>query len=95
MRITLHHGLGFPATQPLQLMFRCTRLPMPCGKAVPQVMPPKILNLGPQKGIGPCLGVDLDDWISLARENMSRVIALPPLKADLFLLPPVFRRFIF
>ena|GEM_PF-3240412 len=41
-------------------------------------MPAKILNSSSLQGVAPRLGVDLDNWISLIRENMGRVIALPP-----------------
>jgi len=48
---------------------------MPCGKRVPQVMPPEILNPGTLQRIAPSFGIHLDDWISLVGENVARVPA--------------------
>ena len=80
MRITLHHRLCFLTTQTLQLMCWRTRFPVPGGEGMPQIMPTEIMDAGPEQRVTPCLGVDLDDWISLIRKNMSRVIALTALQ---------------
>ena len=61
-------------------MRRCTCFSMPCGKRMPQVVPPKIMNSSPRQGITSCLGVDLDDGISLIGEHMAWVVALSPLQ---------------
>ena len=61
-------------------MRRHARFSMPSGKGMPQVMPPKILNLCPLQRIAPSLGVDLDDWISFVSKNMGEVISLQPVQ---------------
>ena len=57
-----------------------TSFPVPSCEGMPQVMPAKIMDVGPQQGITPCLGVDLDDGVSLVDKNVRRVITLPPLQ---------------
>ena len=59
MGITLHHFQRFPAAQALQFMGGRSRLPVPCCKGVPQVMPPEILNTRTLERRPPCLGNDL------------------------------------
>ena len=47
MRISLDHLLCFPTTEPLQLVCRGARLPVPRRECVPEIVPAEILNSGP------------------------------------------------
>ena len=57
-------------------MRRSARLPMPGCERMAQIVPAKIMNLSSQQCIAPCLGIDLDNGVSLVSENLRRM-ALP------------------
>lgn len=79
MCISLDHGLGFPAAQALKFVRRRSGLPMPSGKGMPQIMPPKIMDFSPQQRIAPSLGVDLDNRIAFISGSSDRPGAVPAL----------------
>ena len=66
--------------QTLKLVRRRACFTMPSGEGMPEAIPAEITDSCPQQRIAPSLRIDLDDWIALISENMSRVIAVPPLQ---------------
>jgi hypothetical protein len=80
MRITLHHGLSFPATQALQFVHRRACFPVAGGKGMRQVMPAEIFDSSPLQCVSPCLRIHLHHRIAIVGENVSQMIALSPLQ---------------
>src|SRR5574344_859520 len=52
----------------------CSRLSVPCGKGVPQVMPAEIVNSCTLERSPPSLGIDLNNGVALIGKNMGWMV---------------------
>ncbi len=73
--IALHHRTGSPPTQVLQLMGRCSSLPLPGRPGVPQVVPAEVLNPRPLPGCMPGARVGRVQGLALVGEHPGGVPA--------------------
>lgn len=69
MRVAADHGRGLPTARFLQDMQRSPGLDVPTGPCMPQVVPPEIVDAGTHQCLSPCLGIGLQDRLSIEREH--------------------------
>lgn len=78
MRVPVDHCLSFPTAEALQFPRGSTRLPVPCGKGMAQVMPAEILDARSFQGLPPRARADLHDGAPFVCEDMGRAVTFAP-----------------